>query len=668
MNTWARLRSWVQGIFHRSRFEARMDDELRFHIESYAEDLCRTGVPKHEALRRARAEFGGVDRAKEQCREARAAGVLESFFFDMHYGLRMLRKNTGFAALAIATLALGIGTTTAVFSLVNAVLLRALPYENPERLVFIWEPNANIPGVPLEAWGPFNGDFYDWKVRNHSFADLALFTTDSLNLSANENAIRVIGSRVTGNFFHVLGVAPLVGRAIGADDDQPGKGQVAVISHALWQSQFGSNSQVLGKELLLNARSYRIIGVMPAGFAFPHGAESIETNGKATNVWIPWAMTAKERASREDDPGSSIGLLRPGISLSAAQADLNTIMTSLNPLHPPMLRSSHVILRTFDVTVKGASRRSLLIFMAAVLLVLLIACSNVASLVLTRATGRSLELSVRAALGASRTRLVRQLLTESLSLAITSGLCGVLIAYAGIRAMIHLSPGNIPRLDEISIDARVLVFALGTSFLTVVLFGLFPALSASRCDLNDALKRSGSRSIKGNTTRLRRLLTVGQLAITLVLLAGSGLLIRSFLRLQSVDKGFAPSSTVTMNIHLDDRYAPPRQNQFFRALVDRTNSLPGVQAAGGITHLPLGGGETLSELVVEGHPFDQKIFFEARTVTTGYFSAMGIPLIEGRFFTNDDGAHPRVAIVSRSFAQKYFPNQSAIGKHMLRAA
>lgn len=666
----ARLRSWVQAIFRRSRLEADMDHELNFHIESYVEDLCRSGVPRQEALRRARAEFGGIDRAKEQCREARGAGVLESFLFDIRYGLRMLRKSPGFAILAIATLALGIGATTAVFTLVNAVLLRALPYHDPGRLVFLWETNPDVPGVPLEAWGAINGDFYDWQKQSRSFSDLALFNTQSLNLSANETAIGIIGSRVTGDFFHLLGVAPLLGRTFDADDDEPGKEQVAVISHALWQSRFGSDSQVLGKQLLLNARSYRIVGVMPAGFEFPHGSESIEMSGKTTDLWIPWAMTAKEKASRADDPGNAIGRLRPHVSVAEAQSELNTITAPLNPLHLRMLRHSQVLVRPFDATITGASRRALLIFMGAVLLVLLIACSNVAGLVLARATGRVQEVSVRAALGASRSRLIRQMLAESLGLALSGGMLGVLVAFAGLRLMMRLNPGNIPRLDEVSVDWRVLLFCLAISLATVVLFGLFPAVSTSRCNLNEALKRSAGRTLKGSANHARQALIVCELALTLVLLAGSGLLIRSFLKLEAVNKGFTLPSTVTMSIRLDGRYNHPEtQDQFFRTVLDRTKSLPGVEAAGAITHLPLCNCESLAMREVEGHPYDEKILFEERSITPGYFPAMGIPLLEGRLLTEDDVAgRPPVAIVSRGFANKYFPNEGALGKHIARHA
>lgn len=601
--------------------------------------------------------------------------MTKSFWRDVSHGLRMLRKNPGFAALAIMTLALGIGATTAVFSVVNAVLLRALPYRDPDRLVFLFEPNPHFPSVPLEAWGPFNADFYDWQKQNHSFANLALFTNDRLNLSVNGMAVRVDGSRVTGDFFRILGIAPELGRAVAADDDQPGKGRVAVISHRLWQSRFGGDHGVLGKELLLNARPYRIIGVMPAGFAFPHGAESLDSVGKVTDVWMPWAMTPQERAARDDGPGNAMGRMRPAISLTQAQAEMSAIVARLGPLHPALFQGATAVVRPFDVSITGASRRALLIFLAAVFLVLLIACSNVASLVLARATGRTLEIGVRTALGASRLRLVRQLLAESLCLAGAGGILGMLTAFIAVRLLIDFHPANIPRLEETSIDWRVLLFAVCASLATALIFGLFPALSCSRCNLNEVLKNSGNRTVKGAAGRLQRGLTIAEVALTFVLLAGSGLLIRSFLRVQSVDKGFAPSSTVTMSIQLDARYnQPERQNAFLRGLIDRASALPGVAAAAGINQLPLGGGESLgSGLQVEGRAFDEKTLFEGRLITPRYFAAMGIPLLGGRVFTDDDAiGRPLVAIVNRSFARRYFAGNDtgsdAVGKRFRNGA
>ncbi|HUB78753.1 MAG TPA: ABC transporter permease [Bryobacteraceae bacterium] len=667
MSIASRLRSWWRATRHASRMESDMDREMRAHMEARAADLTGRGIAPEEARRRAEMEFGPVAQTMEACRDARAANLVPSLVQDLAFGFRVLRKNPGFAALAVVTLALGIGATTAVFSLVNSVLLRSLPYRNPDRLVYLFEPVPHITGVPLEAWGPFNADFYDWQSQSRSFSHLAIFTADSTNLAVNGTAIRVSTSRVTGEFFQTLGLAPELGRAISPDDDRPGSDNVAVISHALWQSQFGADPHVLGRQVLFNAKPRRIIGVMPAGFRFPHGAESFETaeaGGRATDVWVPLALSPKEKAMRDEGPGYAIGLLKPGVTLPRAQAEIAAMVASVDKLHPPFFQGATSLIRPFDAEITGGSRHALLTFLAAVLLVLLIASSNVASLVLARMHGRAREFSLRAALGASRGRLIRQLSTESLCLAGAGGLLGVLAAWLTIRLLVHFHAANIPRLDETSIDARVLLFALGTSLATVFLCGLFPAWPASRCNIHEVMKRSASRTVRGTASNLHRGLMIGQVALTFVLLAGSGLLIRSFLNLQAVHKGFLPAATVSVDIRLDARYnTPERQVAFFRRVIDETSRLPGVEAAAAANFLPLGGGQSLSAIEVEGYPFDDKTFFEQRDVSPAYFAAEGIPILEGRSFTGADttGTQP-VIIISRSFARRYFPGQSALGK------
>ena len=663
----SRLLSTLDATLLRSRMEREMDAELRLHMEHHAEHLILGGLSAQEAHRQARLEFGGFEQTKEACRDARGAGLLEDLLRDLSFGLRMMRKNPWFSAVAVMTLALGIGATTAVFSLVNAVLLRALPYSDPQNLVFLYEPNYRFTNVPVEAFSLFNADFYDVSRQSASYAGLALFTVDRMKVSMDGAAVRVGSSRVTGEFFRVLGIPAELGRTVDADDDQLGKGQVAVISHAMWQSRFGSDRGVLGKNLLLDDRPYRIVGVMPPGFAFPHGAENIETVGKTTEVWVPWAMTPQESAARDDNQGSAIGRLRPGVSPTQAQAEMSAIVARFDPLHPVPFQGVTALIRPMDVSITGASRRVLLLFMGAVVLVFLIACSNVASLVMARSNARALEMSVRTALGAPRLRLVRQLFAESLCLAGAGAITGMLAAFAAIRLLIRFHPVNIPRLEETSIDGRVLLFTICAAVATALFCGLLPALPASRCNLNEALKSSGSRTVIGPAGRLHRWLTIAEIALTFVLLAGSGLLIRSYLKLLSVDKGFAASSTVTMRVQLDERYynQPARQIEFFRTLIDKTNNLPGVEAAGAVNMLPLGGGESLSLLQVEGHPFDEKMSFESRSITPRYFAAMGIPFLEGRAFTDADATgRPPVVIVSRSFAREYFPGQSAVGKRI----
>ena len=661
-----RFRSWLRATFQRRVVEREMDDELRFHVETYAEDLMRGGMERGEAERQARLEFGSVGQTKEACREARGVDVLDSFLSDIRYGMRLLRRTPGFAGLAVVTLALGIGATTAVFSLVNAVLLRDLPYRDPGRLVFLYEPIPGIPGVPLEGWAPVNGDFFTWQEESRSFASMAMFTSGQLNASLGDAAFSATGSRVTADFFRVLGVSPGLGRTMDNADTQPGHGGVVVISHSLWQSWFGGDRKVLGKEMLLNARPYRIIGVMPAGFAFPHGTECLETKGKTTDIWLPWTMTPEQRASRGDNPGNAIGRLRTGVALSQAHVEIAALTWRFDPPFQQLNKKAEGVVRPFDEEITGGSRRALLIFMAAVLLVLLIACSNVAGLGLARAGGRAREVSVRAALGASRLRLVRQLLAESLCVALAGGILGMAAAFWMVRLLVDFHPANIPRIEETSIDGRVLLFTICVSLATAVLSGLLPAWSGSRCNLTEAIKGSGARSVKGGASRLHSGLIVAEIALTIVLLTCSGLLIRSFLRLRSVDKGFASLSTITMGVQLDGRYnQPQRQNEFFHTLLERVQAVPGVQEAAAVDHVPLGGGESISLIEVEGYPFDEKTSFESRSVTPRYFAAMGIPLLEGRAFDDGDAVERTpVIIVSRSFERRYFPGQSALGRRV----
>ena len=661
-----RFYSWLRATLRWRATERQMDEELRFHMGRYVEDLMRGGTERTAAERQGRREFGSIAQTKESCREALGVGLVDSLLSDVRYGLRLLRRSPGFAALATVTLALGIGATTAVFSLVNAVLLRELPYRDTEQLVFLYEPLPGIPNVPLEAWGPVNGDFSTWQKETRSFAGMAMFTTGELNASLDDAAFRAGASRVTADFFRVLGVSAALGRTVDAADTRPGQGRVAVISHSLWHSRFGGDRNVLGKELLLNARPYRIIGVMPPRFAFPHGSENADTAGKTTDLWVPWTMTPEQRVSRNDNPGNAIGRLLPGMSVRAAQAEIATITARFDPPFQQQHRKPAGVVRGFDEEIMGGSRRPLLIFMAAVLLVLLIACSNVAGLALARASGRAQEISVRAALGASRLRLGRQLLTEGLCVALAGGVLGTIAAFWIVHLIVSFQAARIARLEEASVDGRVLLFTLGVSLASAVLSGLIPAWSASRCDLNETIKSSGSRRIKGGANRLRGALIVGEMALTIVLLIGSGLLVHSFLKLRSVDKGFASLSAVTAGVQLDGRYnQPQRLNDFFHMLLERVQALPGVQQSAAVDHVPLGGGESISQIEVEGHPFDQTTSFESRLVTPRYFATMGIPLLEGRDFDDGDAAgRTPVIIVSRSFERRYFPGGSALGKRV----
>jgi putative ABC transport system permease protein len=508
-----------------------------------------------------------------------------------------------------------------------------------------------------------NADFFDLQKQNRSLASLALFSVARFNLASQGRANAVDGARVTGDFFKTMGISTVLGRTVDASDDQPGQERVAVISDRLWRTQFGAQPNILSQSVLLDARPYRIIGIMPPGFGFPHATDVMDA-AKVTDIWIPWAMTAEQESNRNDGEGNAIGRLRQGVSLEQAQSEMSILMAKIDQLRPARDQGFGVLVQPFVASVTAAPRHALLLLMGAVTLLLLIACSNVASLSMVRATSRIREMGVRAALGAGRSRLIRQLLTESLFLAAGGGALGCFVAYTSIRLLMRVDPGNIPRLDETSLDGRVLFFTLGVSLLAGLLFGLFPALTASRCDPAEVLTHSGSRSVKGTRSQFRQGLIVAQIALTIVLLSGSGLLIRSLMRVHAVEKGFEPHSTVTANLSLDQRYAPPdRQIPFYRELIDRLNAFPGVQATGAVTNLPLGHGGTLSWLTVEGYPFDEKVFFQTRSVTPHYFAAMGIRLLKGRSFTdNDSTGRPLVAIVNRRFAEKYFPGQNVLGK------
>jgi predicted permease len=664
MPLFVKARSFLRNLFSFRRVEVDLDEEIRSQLEMLAEEKIAAGMTAEEAQRAARIELGGIEQVKEQVREERIGHWLQSVLADCRYSVRQLSRNPGFTTLAMVTLALGIGTTTSVFSLINAVLLRSLPYGEPERLVYLFSPNPRFQ-LPIEYLTPMNADFFDIRKQNHSLASLALFGPAKFNVASDVRAEVLGGARVTGEFFNTMGVPPEFGRTVDDRDDQPGREQVAVISHHLWNTQFGAAPDILSKTLLLDAKPYRIIGVMPTGFGFPHAADAMDA-AKVSDIWIPWAMTPEQKANRNDGEGNAIGRLRQDVSLEQAQAEVSALMATIDSVRPMKDRGFGALLMPLVPSVTGGSRKELLLLMGAVVFLLLIACSNVASLVMARAEGRLYEMSVRVALGASRSRLIRQLLTESFLLAAGGGVLGCYMAFASIRLLMCLNPGNIPRLEETSLDTTVLFFALGVSALTGLLFGLFPALSASRCHPSAGLNSSGSRSVKGMRSRFRSGLIVSQVALTLVLLVGSGLFIRSLQKVYSVDKGFESHSTLTMHLSLDARYLQPeRQIAFYHGLIDKLTALPGVQAVGAITNLPLAHGETLSWLTVEGHSFDDKIFFQTRSITPQYLSAMGIRLLEGRGFGDDDVANrPLVAIVNRSFAETYFPDQEVLGRRL----
>lgn len=582
---------------------------------------------------------------------------------DLRYGARTLAKAPAFTAVALLAMAFGIGATTAVFSLVNAVLIRSLPYGDAQRLVYVWTPNPRFEGTPREM-SPLTADYYDWLRMSRSFSDLALFHQEMFNVPGAETVVRMGGARVTGNFFQTLRVLPAMGRTIGAEDDQPGREHVAVISDRLWHSRFGADPSVLGKMQPLNREFYQIVGVMPAPFVYPHDGDfPYGINGlKAADVWIPLALTEKRKSARPGpDEGVAVGRLRPGVTSQQAQSEMSAIEARLDPLYPPLFRGWQAYVQPFVESSVGNVRRLLWLLFGAVSLVLLISCSNVANLLAARAAGRTYEMGVRTALGAERVRLVRQMLTEALLLAAGGGALGVLLALGAIRAMVRLNPGEIPRLDETSLDILVLLFSAGITLVTGLLFGLLPAIAASRVDVS-ALLKQGTRSIASPSKRLRSGLIVTEVALAVVLLAAAGLLLRSYLNVLSVDTGFS-ASTLTMELRLDADYRTREQRAaIFRNLIGQIRNLPGVQSAGIVTAPPLSHHESITFVEVKGYPNRKDQMTDARSASGGYFEAMGIRLLAGRFFTDYDATRkPPVVVVSRSFADLYFRGQEAVG-------
>jgi predicted permease len=668
MARWRRIIARFRSLLANKRAEEDLAREVASHLTLFADDFERQGMSREEAQLAARRAYGGVEQAKQAHRDERSVLWIEQTIQDLRYGLRTLSRSPGFSLTAVLTLALGIGACTAIFSLVNAVLIRSLPYGDPGRLVYLYTPNPQFK-VPLEVFGPAYGDFYDLKKESHSFQEMTAFGQSIFSLASQGAAQRASAARVDGDFFQTFQATPELGRAIGPTDDQQGREKVAVISHALWQSTFGSAADVLHRSLLLDGKSYQIIGVMPQGFEYPHYSDlpTGTAQYKTTQVWIPLALTPAQRADRDNASGNAVARLKPGISIAQAQAEMAAIMWRLDKLHDPQMRGWGAHVSNFVDSTVGHVRSLLWLLLCAVSIVLLIACGNAANLLLARAVSRMRELGVRVALGAGRSRIIRQLLTEAILIGVAAGAIGVGLAFIFLRILPHLDPGNIPRLNEASLDMRVLLFTIGVSLLTSVLTGILPALAVSRINLTDFLATTSSRSVAGAHTRVQSTLIVVESALVVVLLASAGLLLRSYMNVESVDTGFSPA-TVSMNIGLDTRYSQPQQRiAFFRDLFAKFQALPGVQAVGGINDLPLSNAEDLTMFMVDGYPNEKSQLAESRWITQQYFSAMNISLVAGHFFRAEDySGDAQTVIINQSFAKKYFPHRNPIGGRVNR--
>lgn len=581
---------------------------------------------------------------------------------DLRYAVRVLFKSRALTAVALLTLALGIGVNSAIFSVVNAIVLRPLPYPRSEDLMVVWG-NLHKPG--LEEIEISALEFRDFQQQSQSFEHIAAYSTAGLNLTGVDQPERLRGAAISANLFPALGVQPHAGRNIAPEEDRYGNDRVVILSYALWQRRFGGDPGVIGRTIQLDGRTMNVAGVMPADFHFPD---------RETEVWIPLAF--EPDLLEENNRGSHflnvIARLKPGVTPAQAQADLNTITARLSSEHKETYRSSFsTTIRSLHEDLVGDLRRAMLVLLGAVGLVLLIACANVAHLRLASATARYREFAIRAALGARRGRVVRQFLTESVLLSLVGGAIGLGVAVWLVRALVLLIPKNTPRVEEIRLDYRVVLFTLGTSLLTGIIFGLAPAFQAARTNLNDVLKEAGrSGSDTSRRLRLRNLLVVSEFALSLVLLIGAGLMVKSLLRLQDVKPGFEPAHLMTMRIALPaTKYENFKQSHaFFEELFDRLGARPEIESVGAINLLPFGGSGGDRSFSIEDQPIaagharpDEQVRF----VSPGYFHTMQIPLLSGRDFTRRDLPDtPQVAIVNSAFARKFWSDGNAIGKRI----
>ena len=667
MTHWRRIIAKLRSLLANESAEEDLAREVASHLTLLADDFERCGMSPEEARLAARRAYGGVEQAKQAHRDERSLLWIEQTMQDLRYGLRTLSKSSGFTITAVLTLALGIGACTTIFSLVNAVLIRSLPYGDPERLVYLFSPNPSLK-IPAEVICPSYGDFYDLKREAKSYADMSNFEQAQFSVTQLGTTQRIGGARVDDDFFSTLQSMPELGRTFAGEDNLSAHAKVAVISHSLWVSMFGAKPDVLNRSIQLDGGNYQIVGVMPPEFEYPFKSDLPygDSHIKSTQIWVPLALSSQARTSRGLGNNVSLARLRSGVSIHQAQAEMTGIMARLDkeyaadPRDADLPREWGALVESFTGISIGPVRPLMRLLLTAVGLVLLIACGNVANLLLARAAERTRELGVRAALGAGRGRMVRQLLTESMLIGVGGCAVGIVLAVLFLRLLPKLDPGNIPRLNGASLDARVFLVAIGGSLLTSLLAGLMPAIGASRMELTEFLKSHAMRGSSAGHSRLQSALIVAQTAMVVVLLAGAGLLIRSYVNVELVDTGFTRSA-VTFHVSLDQRYTPQKQRGFYKELMAKLEALPGVQAAGGVSNLPLSNSESIGFLWVEGYPNKNFQQTEGRGVTPHYFEAMEIPLIAGRYFTDADITVNRPTIINQKFATTYFPNHNPIG-------
>ena len=635
-----------------SRRDRRLQEEIESHLRMAIRDRMERGESAAEAEASARREFGSQALVEEVTRDMWSWMWLEQFWSDIRYGLRGMRRNPGFTAVAIVALALGIGANSAIFTAVDAILLRPLGYRDPDRLAVILN-HGNGPVAPA--------NFVDWKAQSRSFDNMAAAEYWTPDLTGSDRPEKIWALHVTADLLPLLGVPPALGRFFTHDEDQPGHQFEVVIGYSLWQRQFGGDRNVVGRSMQLDDHTYTVVGVMPAGFHFaPFWATRAE-------LWAPLALGP--RISKRG--GNSLRVfarLKPDVTLERARDEFAAITARLERLYPGTNRDQRIL--ALKEKVVRDIRPALLTLLCAVGFVLLIACANVAHMLLARSAARAHEVSVRAALGAGRGRLIRQFLAESLTMAQMGGAVGLLLAYWGVRAMVRFGPADIPRLETLSLDWRVAGVTLAVSVVTGILFGLIPAWQASRDSSAESLKEGGRSGIGAARLRVRALLVISEFALSLMLLIGAGLMLRSFIALQGIDPGFRPDHLLTMVLSVGGSQdaASDRAPRFYQSALERVRALPGVASAGMTNHLPIAGDLWGYSFWIDGRPLPhpgEEPEAAFRLALPGYLEAMKIPILRGRdIAASDTAGSPGVIVVNDYIAQRYWPGENALGKRL----
>ena len=653
----------LRSLFRGCRVDLELDEELQYHLEQKTHEYIRKGLGPEEARYAALREFGGVTQAKEKCRDTRRVSWIQDLIQDVRYGARMLRKAPGFTAVAVLTLALGIGANTAIFSLVSGVLLRPLPYRDPARLVTIWEKDdLGHPGNTTFA------TYTDWKAMSKSFEELALYSSWQPTLTGSSDPEQLSGLRVTNNYFRTLGIRPALGRDFRSEEDTPSSNKVVILGHGLWERRFNSDPNIVGKTISLNTVSYVVAGVLPANF---QSLMSMDPRGSAVEIWRVLGYDASQPwACRTCHHLVAIGRLRPGVALAQANAEMGTISAALWKAYPKDYSASGVVLTPLREQLLGPVSTTLYVLLAAVTLVLLVACANLANLLLARATRRDREIAVRTALGAAPGRIVRQLLTENCLLALLGATVGLMPAYWTPKLLAALGTGDLPRLAEVRVDGRVLLFTLVLALLTGVVSGMAPAFRLSNPNLHDSLKEGARGSSGWAGSRMRSLLVVSEVTLSLTLLIGASLLLRTLTQVLNVAPGFDVSHVLTMRTSvLGQKYADNNNlRQFYVQAVERVRALPGVEAAGVVSEIPLGGNMDQYGFHAEGKLNANPELDPSAVrycVSPGYRSTMGIPLLRGRDLAESDTAEqPQVVLINEAAARQVWPGEDPLGKRV----